>query len=229
MLDSMLAIPQTLDLKISSPQPRLNENVEISLEINYIKAQIFKTEFGKFEYSQDIGTSNENLMIMKVKPMKAGKQSMGSLSFIMNGTKYTTNKIDYEVIEALPNVDKGLWFRKVMTSDTSFCIIIEQRIPANSKVTKISAKETKYWTEPTNDNIVRFKNSYSVNGLEGGDGTTNSNFGYVIDEKKVRKEYMSGYSINYFRILERQKKIKITKDLFVNIPTDYKFQEIIVQ
>ena len=229
MTDSMLAIPQTLNLKISSPQPRQKEKVEISLDINYVKAQIFKTEFRKFEVAQDIGNSNENLLIMKVNPLIKGKQSMGPLSFIMNGTKYTTNKIDYEVIEALPKVDKGLWFRKIMTSDTSFCIIIEQRIPANSKVTKISENETKYWTEPTNDNIVRFKNSYSVDGLEGGDSESNSDFGYIIDEKKERKDYMSGYSITYFRIKEKQKKILITKDLFTNIPADFKFQDIIVQ
>ncbi len=229
LIDSMLAIPQTLNLKISSPQPRLKEKVEISLDINYVRAQIFKTEIGKFEVTEDIGNSNENLLIMKVAALVKGKQSMGPLSFTMNGTKYTTNKIEYEVIESLPKVDKGLWFRKVVTSDTTFCIIIEQRIPANSKVTKISEKETKYWTEPTHDNICRFKNSYSIDGLDGGDGATYSDFGYTIDDKGLRKEYMAGYSITYFRIKDKNKKITITKDKFENLPADYKFENIIMQ
>ncbi len=124
---------------------------------------------------------------------------------------------------------KGLWFRKVVTSDTTFCIIIEQRIPANSKVTKISEKETKYWTEPTHDNICRFKNSYSIDGLDGGDGATYSDFGYTIDDKGLRKEYMAGYSITYFRIKDKNKKITITKDKFENLPADYKFENIIMQ
>lgn len=229
LIDSMLAIPQTLNLKISSPQPRLKEKVEISLDINYVRAQIFKTEIGKFEVAEDIGNSNENLMIMKVVALVKGKQSMGPLAFTMNGTKYTTNKIEYEVIESLPKVDKGLWFRKVVTSDTTFCIIIEQRIPANSKVTKISKKETKYWTEPTHENICRFKNSYSIDGLDGGDGATYSDFGYTIDGKGLRKEYMAGYSITYFRIRDKNKKITITKDKFENLPAEYKFENIIVQ
>jgi hypothetical protein len=228
-IDSMLAIPQTLTLKIASPQPRLKEKVEISLDVNYVKAQIFKTEIGKFEVAEDIGNSNENLMMMKVAALIKGKQSMGPLSFIMNGTKYTTNKIEYEVIEPLPNVNKGLWFRKVVTSDTTFCIIIEQRIPANSKVTKISKNATKYWTEPTHDNICRFKNSYSIDGLNGGDGATYSDFGYITDEKAVRKEYMAGYSITHFRIKDKNKKIIITKDKFENVPVDYKYENIIVQ
>ena len=227
-IDSMLAIPQTLNLKISSPQPRLKEKVEISLDINYVRAQIFKTEFGKFSVTEDIGNSNENLMIMKVVALEKGKQSMGPLSFTMNGTKYITNKIEYEVIEALPKVDKGLWFRKINTSDTTFCVIIEQRIPAKIKIIKILDKETKFWNETSNDNISRFKYSYSIEGLEGGNGKTYSDLEYLIDDKGLRKEYKSGYSITYFRIKEKKNKITITKDKFENLPADYKFKNIIV-
>ena len=229
LLDSMLAIPQTIELKISSPQPRLKEKVELSLDINYVRAQIFKTEVGKFEIAEDLGNTDANLMIMKVNALKKGKQSIGPLSFTMNGTKYSTNKIEYEVIEALPKVDKGLWFRKVMTSDSTLCVIIEQRIPANSKVKKVSEKETKYYTEPTNDNIVGFKKFYSVAGLDGNNSSAYSDFGYIIDEKGIRKEYMSAYSIIFFKIVDKDKKIKITKDKFDNIPTDYKFEDIDVQ
>lgn len=229
LLDSMLAIPQTIELKISSPQPRLKEKVELSLDINYVRAQIFKTEVGKFEIAEDLGNTDANLMIMKVNALKKGKQTIGPLSFTMNGTKYSTNKIEYEVIEALPKVDKGLWFRKVFTSDTSFCIIIEQRIPANSKVTKISEKETKYWTEPTSDNIAKFKYSYSIDGLDGNTATAFSDFGSIKDEKGIQKQFMTGYSITFFKIVDRKKKIIITKDKFENLPTDFKFEDIIVQ
>jgi hypothetical protein len=229
LIDSVLAIPQTLELKISSPQPRLKEKIEVSLDINWVRAQIFKTEFGKFTAAEEIGNTDANLMVMKVNAVRKGKQSMGPLYFTMNGTKYTTTKIEYDVIDALPNVDKGLWFRKVMTSDTTFCIIIEQRIPANNKVEKVSAKETKYYTEPTNDNITRFKYSYSIDGLDGNNSASYSDFGHIIDAKGIRKEYMSGYSITFFKIINKNKKIKITKDKFENVPTDYKFEDIIVQ
>jgi hypothetical protein len=62
LIDSVLAIPQTLELKISSPQPRLKEKIEVSLDINWVRAQIFKTEFGKFTAAEEIGNTDANLM-----------------------------------------------------------------------------------------------------------------------------------------------------------------------
>lgn len=228
-IDSFLSVPQTLELKISTPQPRLKEKFQISLDINYVRAHIFKSALGKIQLAEEIGNTDADLMTLNVNAVQKGKNEIGPLQFTLNGTTYTTNKILYEVIDALPNTDKGLWFRKVFTSDSTFCIIIEQRIPANSRVTKLSEKETKYWTEPVNDNIARFKFTYSVDGLRGSTAVSFSDFGSTYDDKGEQKQFMSGYSITYFEIVDKKKKIVITKDKFDNIPSDYKFEDIVIQ
>ncbi len=228
-IDSFLSVPQTLELKISTPQPRLEEKFQISLDINYIRAHIFKSAFGKIQLTGESGSMDADLMTLNVNAIKKGKNEIGPLQFMLNGTQYSTNKIEYEVIDALPNTDNGLWIRKVFTSDSTFCIIIEQRIPANSRTTKISDKETKYWTEPANDNITRFKFTYSIDGLRGSTATSFSDFGSIYDDNGQQKRFMSGYSITYFKIVDKKKRIVITKDKFENIPQDYKFEDIVIQ
>jgi len=228
-IDSFLSVPQTLELKISTPQPRLKEKFQISLDINYVRAHIFKSALGKIQLADEVGNTDGDLMTLNVNALKKGKNEIGPLQFTLNGTTYSTNKIEYEVIDALPNTDNGLWFRKVFTSDSTFCIIVEQRIPANSRVTKVSEKETKYWTEPVSDNIARFKFTYSVDGLQGSNSASYSDFGSIYDDKGEQKQFMSGYSITYFKIIDKKKKIVITKDKFDNIPSDYKFEDIVIQ
>lgn len=228
-IDSLLAVPQVLELNISTPQPRLNENFKISLEANYIKAQIFKSTFGYLEFAEDIGNTDDGMMNLNVKTTQKGKNQIGPLHFTINGIDYSTNKIEYEVIDALPNVDRGLWFRKVFINDSTFCLIIEQRIPANRKTTKISETETKYSIEPVEENVVSFKDAYSIDGLRGLTSTTYSDFGSIYDANGNEKEFMTGYSITYFSIIDGKDKIKITKDKFQNLPTNYKFEDIIVQ
>ncbi len=228
-LDLLLSIPQEIELKISTPQPRIKEKMELSLNINYVRAQIFKTELGKFDLADDIGETDRDFMIMKVNALQKGKQFIGPLSFTMNGTKYSTNKVEYEVIDALPKVDKGVWIRKVLPNDSTVCIIVEQRIPAISRVTKIAENTTKYWTESETNNIITMTNTPSIKGLQ---YNTSSNFaeeGFFYNSKNEQKKFLSGYSINYFKIIDKKLKIKITKSDFLNLPTDYKFEDIIIQ
>ena len=228
-IDSFLAIPQTLELKISTPQPRLKEKFQITLDANYVRVHIFKSALGKIQPANEIGDTNDGMMTLNVNALKKGKNEIGPLEFEINGTKYSTNKITYEVVDALPNVDKGLWFRKVVTSDSTFCIIIDQRIPANSKTTIISEKETKYSTEAINNNVARFKNSYSIDGLQGGDGSSYTDYSSIEDDKGEEKQFMRSYSITWFRIKDRKKKIVITKDKFQDLPAGYRFEDIVVQ
>jgi hypothetical protein len=228
-IDSLLALPKTLKLKISTPQPRFKEKFQITLDIGYVRAHIFKSAFKQLQFAEDVGNTDQNLMILDVNAITKGKNEIGPLQFMINGTQYTTNKIQYEVIDALPETDKGLWFRKVTTSDSTFCIIIEQRIPASNRVTKVSAKETKYWTEPLTENIARFKFSYSIDGLDGHDAASYTDYGYFYNGKGEEIKYMFSHSINYFEIIDRKKKIVITKDKFDNLPKDFKFENIVIQ
>ena len=229
MLDSLLSVPQTLELKLSSPQPRLRQKVELSLNINYVRAQIFRTELGKFEPAEDIGDTDGDLMVMKINALQKGRQVIGPLSFTLNGTKYTSNKIEYDVIEALPDVDKGVWIRKVFPNDSTVCIIIEQRIPASRRVSKIDQNTSKYWVEPNSANTITMKSAPSVHGLQYSTSVNFAEEGRFYNKKRELVNYLSGSSINYFKIVDKAGSIKITKDDFINLPADYKFQDIIVR
>ena len=227
-IDSILAEPQTIELIISTPQPRLNETFQISLDINHLRANIFKSLIGKVQLSNDISTTNNGELILNVNAIKKGGNEIGPLEFYLDKTKYTTNKITFEVIDPLPNTDKGIWFRKVMTSDTTFCIIIEQRIPANNKTTRKSDNSITITTEPEYMDIVKFKDSYSIDGVGGRNSHSSTNFSSVTINGEDR-QFMYGYSVYYFTIEDRKAKIKITKDKLQNIPGDYRFEDIVIQ
>ncbi|MBI5372945.1 MAG: hypothetical protein HZA79_13065 [Sphingobacteriales bacterium] len=227
-IDSILAEPQTIELTISTPQPRLKETFQISLDINHLRANIFKSLAGKVQLSNDISATGNGELTINVNAIKKGKSEIGPLEFFLDKTKYTTNKIAFEVIDSLPNTDKGVWFRKVMTSETTFCIIIEQRIPANSKTTKKSDNSITFTTEPEYTDIVKFKDSYSIDGVSGGNSHSRTDFSTVTIHGEVR-QFMYGYSVYYFNIEDKKSKIKITKDKFLNMPDDYRFEDIVIQ
>jgi len=226
--DSILAEPQTIELSISTPQPRINETFQISLDINHLKANIFKSLIGKVELSDDRSYTDNGLLTIKVKALKKGTNEAGPLMFTLDNTKYTTNKITYEVVDSLPDTDVGLWFRKVNTSDSTFCIIIEQRIPAVEKTIKQADNSISYTTEPEYSEIVKFKSSYSIDGLSNPDSNSSTNFS-SIEVNGVEKQFMYAYSVYYFSIDDKKAGIKITKDILENIPKGYKFNDIIVQ
>ncbi|THU38501.1 hypothetical protein FAM09_17720 [Niastella caeni] len=226
-IDSMFAEPQVIELTISTPQPRLKETFQISLDINHLRTNIFKSLAGKVKISNDINVTDREQFTLNVNALKTGKNEIGPLEFYLNKTKYTTNKIIYDVIEALPNTDNGLWFRKVMTSDSTFCIIIEQRIPANNKTTQTSNNSISFTTEPLYTDIAKFKDSYSIEGVNSTNSHSNTNFSSV-EINGHDKQFMYGYSVYYFNIVNRKAKIKITKDKFTNLPVDYNFEDIVI-
>lgn len=227
-VDSLLAEPQTIDLTISTPQPRMNETFQVSIDINHLRANIFKSLAGKLQLSTDIGTTDNSELTMHVTAVHKGKNEIGPLEFYLDKTKYTTNKLRFEVVDPLPNVDKGIWFRKVKTGESTFCIIIEQRIPANTKTTKLNDNSITFTTEPEYNKIVKFKDSYSIAGLSGSNSRTSTNFGSITVNGKER-QFMYGYSVYHFRIEDKTAGIRIKKDVLENVPGDYVFEEIVVQ
>lgn len=154
---------------------------------------------------------------------------MGPLQFNINGTSYTTNKISYEVIDALPNVDEGLWFRKVKTSDSTFCIIIEQRVKAGTKKTATSENSFSLTNVAETDAVVKFKESYSVPGLSGLHGNSYSDFRSIYNDAGEQRQFLFSYTIFHYTIVDKNIPIKFTKEKFDNIPGYYKFEDIVIQ
>ena len=178
--------------------------------------------------ADDINGTKDEQFTMNVNALQKGKNEIGPLTFYLDKTKYTTNKIVYEVIDPLPNTDNGLWFRKVTTGDNTFCIIIEQRIPANSKTIKTSDNSISITTEPTYKDVVKFKDSYSIDGVNSSNAHSNTSFSSTEINGKD-KRFMYGYSVYYFTIVDKNAKITITKDKFEHLPANYKFEDIVVQ
>ena len=227
-VDALLDAPQTIKLVVSTPQPRMGETFQITLDVRHLRANIFRSLAGKVRLAEQIsGGSNDDQLVMNVTPVKKGKNEVGPLTFTLDKTKYTTNKISFDVIDALPNTDEGLWFRKVMLDDSNFCIIIEQRIPATEKRVD-TGNRIELSTVPKSPDIVKFKDSYSVNGLNGGNSQSSTNYSSVTINGQDR-QFMYGYSIYYFSIADKKGSIRITKDKFENLPNDYKFEDIVVQ
>jgi hypothetical protein len=227
-IDSIFAEPQIVELTISTPQPRLKEVFQISLDVNHLRANIFKSMVGKIQLSTAISNTDYDELTMNVTAVKKGKNEIGPLEFYLDKTKYTTNKITFEVIDPLPNTDQGVWLRKVMTSDSTFCIIIEQRIPANGKTTYSGENSITFTTEPEYSEILKFKESFLIEGVRNSTSYSGTNFSRVTINGEDR-QFMYGYSVYYFIIEDRKAKIKITKDKFQNIPEDYRIEDIVIQ
>lgn len=222
---SLYAQTQTLNLSISNPQPRIGDEFEVTLDIKTLKSEIFKSIADKVKIVSEYIAGENSQMKIEVTALKKGINELGPLTLSLNGVSYTTNKISYEVVDALPNVDKGLWFRKVKKSDSTFCILIEQRIPANEKTTYTSENSTSVTTEPETKDYVKFKESYSITGLSSDGSSTYTDFSSVKMGGQS-KRYMRCFSVYNFAIVDRTHKITITKDFFDNLPNTYTFQEI---
>lgn len=226
-LDSLVAIPRSLELSISTPQPRLGQQFKVMLDENYLRAQIFKSAIGKIQLADNVGNTDEGQMVLTVNALVKGKDVIGPLEFTINGTKYTTNKIEYEVIDRLPDVDRGVWVRKVKLSDSTFDIIIEQRIPAKWKTNNSPEKNsTSFTQEAESTNILKFKDNYSIEGVRGLGSFTSSDYGSYTNDKGEQIEYLNAFSIYHFLMDGKTPKIVITKDKLENFPSGYNFESI---
>lgn len=225
---SLYGQTQMLKLSISNPQPRIGDEFELALDIKTLKSEIFKSISDKVKIVSEYIAGENGEMKIKVTALKKGINELGPLTLSLNGVPYTTNKIFYEVVDPLPDVDKGLWFRKVKKSDSTFCIIIEQRIPANEKITYTSENSISMTTEPETKEYVKFKATYSITGLSSDASSTSTDFTSVKINGQS-KSYMRCFSVYNFAIDDKTQKIIITKDLFDNLPRTYQFEEIHVQ
>lgn len=228
LVSSFCGFAQTLDLSISNPQPRIGDEFEVALDIKALKSLFFKDLAGKVQISSEYIAGHNDQMKIKVTALKKGTNELGPLALTLNGVAYTTNKISYEVVDPLPNVDKGLWFRKVKKSDSTYSIIIEQRIPANEKTEYTSENSISMTTEPETKEYVKFKEDYSITGLSSDGSSTSTDFTSVETGGKI-KNFMRCFSVYNFVIDDKNQKIIITRDLFDNLPNTYRFEDIQVQ
>ncbi len=232
--------PKILELSISTPQPRVNEPFDLKLDDSALKETIFSSVSENVEPTSEFhyvkGKRLKRVLVgykqhltKRMISSQRGTFEVGPLSFQLNGTNYTTNKVCYEVVDALPDTDTGFWLRKVDLTEGSFCLITEQRMPAMVTVTKEGKNKgrTTVSSAPANPPFVIFKNQHLIGGLRCKDGHSSTGSRQLVingEEKTV----MHSYAAHYFDIVDRESNVKITKEDFENIPDDYEFEDILI-
>jgi hypothetical protein len=227
-LASFYSQAQTLQLSVSNPQPRLGDEFELVLETKALQAGIFESVADKVRIVGNNIVNQSSNMKIKVEATKKGSTELGPLTFSLNGTMYSTNKISYEVIDRLPDVDNGLWFRTVKTSDSTVSLIIEQRIPAKAKTTYKTNNSISMTTEAETKEYVKLKDNHSFIGLSSNGSSRTTDFSSVKINGQAQ-QFMRCFSVYNFEISDRKQTIILNKETFQNLPATYQFEPIRIQ
>jgi hypothetical protein len=214
LLSGLDCIAQTLNLEISNPQPRLGEVFTVSVNIDTLSAIILKPLADKFKMSSTSGSASTDYpkFTADVWATNLGENVIGPLTFEFNGKRYSTSQVKFDVVDSLPATDRGLWFRKVIANDSTFYILIDQRVPFN---------------ESNDANSVKLVGS--VENIRS-DGSTTTSTSTSIDSDKGKISEYSSYFGNYkFIITDKSKPVVIRKDAFSGLPPDYKFEDIVIK
>ena len=218
---------QNLILEISTPQPRLGEEFSLTISADSIAKNVFNFLSGKFSISNYVSSSNtESILGTNIQATKLGHNDIGPVTLSINGKKYSTNKLGFDVVDSLPAVNRGLWIRKVPINDTSVYIILEQRIPALTYIThsqnsinmSTKANEDDKETGMTQDSTeVHFHGS-------------RQDYRSVINAKTGAKmDFKNFFAIYRITKADKSKPMVITKDFFTSIPDYYVFQDITIK
>jgi hypothetical protein len=227
LFSSISCYSQALKLDISLPQPRLGESFYLSFSSDTLSKQIFNLEPGKFKVNSYIAlTGQETSFSVQLEALKVGQNEIGPLSFNFNGNIYKTNIIKFTVVDSLPNVNKGIWIRKVPIDDTTVYIMIDQRIPTHNIINQtdnntinMSAevnneeKEAELKSEDAEDAQIENWGSSSVTSPD----FTGKGLGYA-----------SFYKCYKVTIKHKSKSLVLEKQAFDNLPGYYKFQNITI-
>lgn len=214
-----------IEAKLSNPQPRLNQQSSIEIASVKIIKEITRSLSTTGQIDSRYSFKDDQLRIAELKTDKIGKYTIGSMEFNLNQTNYRTPVLNYEVIDSLPNTDKGLWIRNIKVNDSIFCLIIEQRVPNDSMLTSSTIT-----LAPLNLQFVDLAPVMFINhdfmmtqsgGSRGGEGTT------LIKGRQMGFKYF--YWICYFRIISKSDKIILGKEYFKNIPDYFNFQDIVIR
>jgi len=225
LLISISGYSQKLKLDLSIPQPRLGQSFSISFSADTISKQIFNLPQGKFKidnYSSSVGVPTS--FSVNLEALKTGENEIGPLTFNFNGNTYETNVIKFAVAASLPNVGKGVWIRKVPIDDTTVYIIIDQRIPAHSKITRKNSNTISMSAEvDSGEKEAKLITEDIENAKIEEWGSSSETIPDFIDDKLSRSSYYKCYKVT---LLDKKKPLVLTSAAFENLPDYYKFQSI---
>jgi len=219
---------QTLKLNMSTPQPRLGQSFTISVSADTLADILFRPIAGNFKISPGKDASNQaSSFVITADAKTIGKQHNGPLKLEFNGIKFTTDKIEFEIIDSLPAVDKGLWIRKVIVNDTEFSILTDQRIPTTPYTSKTdSSITTEYKARDGSSGTTLVANDEGENIRSNGSTTSSSPQTVRSQGKELEVNYYFG--VYNFIIVNKKKPVVLRKSDFKDLPPDFKFQDIVV-
>lgn len=220
---------QTLNLSISDPQPRLGQGFTITINIDTVNQTMFHFLSDRFKVSlakDQCSTTPE--MSVSLEATKTGRNEIGPLTIEFNGTKYTTNKIAFDVVDSLPAVNKGYWIRKIKVDDTTVLILTEQRIPALTYYDHTDNSIT--MSTKTNDDEKEAELTWMEADIanakvemQGGHSEMQSIY---LPSKELKFKYC--YWLYKITVIDPTKTVILHQGDFTNLPDYYKFQNIIV-
>ncbi len=213
-----------LEVYFSNPQPRINERAEISIDLSQLTDTLINSI--PISLRNNIGSIYmDRLTIASINTDKLGKFEIGSMEYRINDTKYKSGKLTYEVIDSLPNTDKGIWIRNYKENDSTFWIIIDQRRPmeetyvrydSSGKVSKTFLQNLSVQFRPEiYDRSVQYSGSPMY-------GSTDSLI--INGNLKVSDRTLSTYRMK----VPNKKEIKITRKDFIGLPDDYVLRDMIL-
>lgn len=208
-LSAQKADVQKLQLSISTPQPRLGQEFFVLINIDPMKKELAKSLKKNMKFSSENSPWHCDAMDMVLLATEKGKQTIGPLEFTFNGVDYVTNKAEFEVIDALPQVTEGLWMRKAAADSNMVHLIIEQRMLTQDSKLAVKLKTDSL---PAGIMLMNTDSRFSNEQIPNTNGSSTACYLY--------------YAIYTFKIQDATKHVALTKDNFLNVPEGFTFSEV---
>jgi hypothetical protein len=211
------------------PFPRVNQTYTVCLDLAALKDSLYRA-YVKQNPSENVTPYflNEKISLFSIDSISKGKHEIAPLHFTYNNILYSTGKLVYYVDDSLQLTNEGLWIRHILTSDTTFCLSIEQRVPIDKRENE-SELQLYQRNAAVSQNMVQFKpGAIDFDLLE----YSSSENSCSIQSHIVNAEtqyYFSYFNNICFAIKNKNVPIVISKEKFMNIPATFHFNPITIK
>ena len=227
LLNLQLYAQTPLKLKIDNPEPRMDEGTEISFDFTFFADEVAR-QLGEtviLTGESSLLTRPEKNFTRIVKFTKAGIQTLGPLTFEINGQSYVTSTAQVDVLPPLP-FEEGIWLRVVEHEGKRY-LYVEQMIAGMAE----SGPTGKEMSNATND----FGDGNTIFAEPEPSPAEGLRFKFRGAGSRAKYDTESGssqgftYSFRKYEIQIRREfkgKFTLTKKHMLNMPKRVKMEEI---
>jgi hypothetical protein len=224
----------TLNLTISNPAPRVDDKVEISIDISFLSNTLdsqLSPEIEKHEFNQFYGNSAK-FYKKTISFPKAGEYTVGPFKFDFNGKQYVTDSLIIQVDEKLP-YREGVWAR-VVEMDGKKYLVVEQMIQNKSDVKKKKSKGS-YTISYTSGGVLPDRKEFVDIEKNPGEGVIFKNLGSESTTRMAPGTELGDAGFSYIRIkyeiefnTDFNGSFTLKKKHLINLPRGIKFEDLII-